>query len=276
MSNPSADDPLIADLSVHFAAVQAAHKGPLLVGINGAQGSGKSTLAARLKDHLTARHRRSGAVLSLDDLYLTRQERLALARKVHPLCATRGVPGTHDVALGLHILASLRGAGPATATRLPRFDKLADDRSAECVEHVGRPDVILFEGWCVGAEPQPAAALAAPINALERAEDDEGVWRQWANDHLQTEYQELWRAIDVLVMIQVPDLDFVIDARLQQEKELAAADPERTPMSRAQIAHFVAHYERLTRHMWATLPARADVLLTRDRSGFRDLRLGKK
>src|SRR6185437_8649015 len=77
--------------------------GPLVLGLCGAQGSGKSILARSLADRFASRGRRV-AVLSLDDLYLTKAERSRLAQEVHPLLGTRGVPGTHDVALGLQIL----------------------------------------------------------------------------------------------------------------------------------------------------------------------------
>lgn len=84
----------------------------LVVGICGAQGSGKSTLS----EGLAALFRGEGvatAVLSIDDLYHTKAVREELGRTVHPLLATRGVPGTHDVALGLKLLDELaQGALP--------------------------------------------------------------------------------------------------------------------------------------------------------------------
>ena len=62
------------------------------------------------------------AAVSLDDFYLTRARRHALARTVHPLLATRGVPGTHDLPLLLDVLLRVRSGRPV---RLPVFDKLA-------------------------------------------------------------------------------------------------------------------------------------------------------
>ena len=76
---------------------------PLIVGLCGAQGSGKSTLAAVLAALL--RHQGlPTAVLSIDDLYLTHAQRQQLGHTVHPLLRTRGVPGTHDIQLGLALL----------------------------------------------------------------------------------------------------------------------------------------------------------------------------
>src|SRR5688572_24381378 len=96
---------------------------PLIVGINGAQGAGKSTLCKFL-EVLLVEHNQRGITVSLDDLYLTRAERLEAARDHHPLFATRGVPGTHDVALGETIFDALQARRPVT---LPRFDKSIDD-----------------------------------------------------------------------------------------------------------------------------------------------------
>src|SRR5690606_16206395 len=63
----------------------------VVVGVCGSQASGKSTLCAVVA-HLLAEAGLKAAVLSIDDLYLTHQERAALAGAVHPLLATRGVP----------------------------------------------------------------------------------------------------------------------------------------------------------------------------------------
>ena len=109
------------------------------------------------------------AALSLDDLYLTRKERARLAETVHPLLAVRGVPGTHDVDLGLEILEALFEAEPGDCTRMPRFDKAADTRAPATGAHdfEGPADIVVFEGWCVGAEPQDPALLDEPINHLD-------------------------------------------------------------------------------------------------------------
>ena len=156
---------------------------PIVAGLCGSQGSGKSTMAAFLKVLLEARGLKT-TVLSLDDLYLTLPERERLATEVHPLLRTRGVPGTHDVGLG-HALIDVLSDGVAEVS-MPRFDKAEDTRaSSETWPCVAAPvDVILFEGWCVGALPQAEAVLHAPINALERDEDADGVWRGYVNERL--------------------------------------------------------------------------------------------
>ncbi len=235
--------------------VTAAGAGALVVGLTGSQGSGKSTLATQLPPLLAARNLRA-AVLSLDDLYLPKAERQRLARDVHPLLATRGVPGTHDVALGVEVLASLGRAG---ATLIPRFDKAADDRlpQAEWTRFDGPADVIVFEGWCVGARPQPPEALVRPLNDLERTRDPDGVWRRYANDALAGPYRALFDPIGFQALLLAPSFDVVLGWREQQEHALIAKGG--AGQSDAELAVFVQYYERLTRWIGEEMPGRAHV-----------------
>lgn len=237
---------------------------PVVLGLCGAQGSGKSTLAAAV-----ARAVPGTVVLSLDDLYRTRAERRDLAATIHPLFATRGVPGTHDVDLGVATLEALRAGAH---TRLPRFDKAIDDRlpTARWPE-AGRARLILFEGWCVGARPIPEADLAEPINALERDEDGQGLWRHNWNAALAGSYQALFARIDHLVLLEAPGWDTVLRWRTEQEHALRAAGATGPGlMDDAAVARFIQHYERLTRHILAEMPGRADLLLPLDeRRGLR-------
>jgi len=237
------------------------------VGLCGAQGSGKSTLAAALAALLGARGLKVAA-LSLDDFYLTRAERQTLAKVVHPLLATRGVPGTHDVALALRTFERLASAG---VTPLPSFDKAIDDRrpDAQWPRLDGPADVVLFEGWCVGARPQPEAMLQAPINALERDEDANGTWRRYVNAALEGPYRPLFEGFDRLLLLQAPSFEVVFEWRREQEQKLArrleaSGGDGRALMNEAQLARFIAHYERLTRHILAEMPSRADVLFALD------------
>ncbi len=237
----------------------------LVVGICGAQASGKSTLTAVLK-HLLQGAGLTVAVLSLDDLYLTHTQRQVLAREVHPLLAVRGVPGTHDVALGLEVLGSLACPGQ---TLVPSFDKASDDRRPQGASVAGPVDVILLEGWCVGAKPQDPAALAQAINDLEQEQDPDGRWRAFVNAALAGPYQTLFAAIDLLVLFQAPSFEVVLAWRREQEAKLRArlthegGDLKRA-MTDAGVADFIAHYERLTRHILAEMPGRADVVISLD------------
>ena len=216
-----------------------------LIAIAGSQGSGKSTLAAEAARSLSC------ATLSLDDVYLTRAERGALARRVHPLFETRGPPLTHDLDLLARTLTRLREAGPADRTPLPAFDKLADDRRPETGWPVfeGRPRAVLLEGWCLGCLPQTADALAAPVNDLERERDADAVWRTAINGGLARGYAALFERFDALLFLKAPDFERVLDWRVEQEAGLTGA-----PVSaarRAELAVFVRVFERITRHMLA-------------------------
>jgi D-glycerate 3-kinase len=222
-------------------------------------------MAAFLKLLLEARGL-TAAVLSLDDLYLTLPEREALSRDVHPLLRTRGVPGTHDTGLGLALLDVL-GDGPAEVS-LPRFDKAEDTRApAETWPHVTSPvDVILFEGWCVGAVPQDEAALGRSINALERDEDPDGAWRRYVNDRLKTDYATLFGRIDILALLRAPSFEVVYGWRSLQEEKLAEKVRQQgllgaRLMDAAQIRRFLMYYQRLTEWILEEMPGRADILM---------------
>ncbi|MDR6991416.1 kinase [Luteimonas sp. 3794] len=246
-------DTLLADLQPGGA--------PQVLGISGLQGTGKSTLAAQVMHAAEARGLRA-AVLSLDDLYLDRDARQALAREVHPLLATRGPPGTHEIALGL---AAFDAARTGKQMRLPRFDKLGDRRVPETDwPTVDGLDLLLFEGWCVGTPPEPATALVEPVNALERDEDPAGTWRRWCNTALARDYPALWAGLDRLLFLQPPGFDVVFDWRLQQEQALQAAQPGRGGMDASAVARFVQHYERVSRQALRSLPTLADTVVTLD------------
>ena len=252
-------------------------KACFLLGINGAQGSGKSTLADFLKVVLEAGRGWRVAVLSIDDFYLTRAERERLARDVHPLLATRGVPGTHDVTFLRRCLDELRGLGERENLALPRFDKARDDRAdPESWPTVAGPvDLVILEGWCVGSRPQSEEALHSPVNALERDADESGHWRRYVNDQLGRAYADLFAELDALVFLAVPDFEAVYRWRLEQEQKLA--DRSRGSgdriMSAAEIRQFIQHYERLTRANLAAMPVDADVLIQLDENhhAFRSL-----
>ncbi|UVO50676.1 kinase [Sphingomonas sp. SUN019] len=243
-------------LAAEIAAWRRAAGRPLVVGINGAQGSGKTTLCAFLTEILLPELGLTAVTLALDDFYLPRAERGALARDIHPLLATRGVPGTHDVAAGIAVLDALK-TGDGRTVEFPVFDKSRDDRAATPRAIIADADVILFEGWCVGASPQPAEALSKPINALEAEEDRDGRWRGHVNDVLSAGYARWFAEIDRLVMLRPPDFAAVLANRQAQETKLRARTGR--GMTTDEVARFVQHYERLTRAMFAEMPDRADL-----------------
>ena len=216
---------------------------PALIGISGAQGSGKSHHA-----HAFAHAHARVAHFSLDDVYLTRAERVKLAEAVHPLFATRGVPGTHDLPLALRTIERLRRADDSEETPLPRFDKARDDRMPEALwpRYVGRPDALLTEGWCLGAtaiDPQPA-----PLNALEAREDPNGHWRAAVGEAL-ARYQPFFASFDAIVYLQAPSFEIVHRWRREQEEKMLGR--VLTAEEDAALDRFIQHYERITRSMLA-------------------------
>ena len=245
---------------------QAGRFCPLLVGISGAQGTGKSTLANFLELSLAASGGFSVAVLSLDDFYYTNAERHQLGTAIHPLLATRGAPGTHDLQMLSTCLDQLRLLQPGETMALPRFDKAQDDRADPATWPVvnGPIDVIVLEGWCTGAAPQSRASLAKAINALERVADTGGVWRRYVNEQLATAYASLFERLDCLVYLKAPDFEAVRRWRLEQERKLT--DGDRRSMSDGEVMRFIQHFERLTLAMLESPPARADVVVHLDQA----------
>lgn len=257
--------PLSEELAVRAAQYKKTSGQALIIGVNGAQGTGKSTLSALLKQLLQARQL-ACVVISIDDLYLTQTERIRLAHDVHPLLKTRGVPGTHDLDLGLAVLAELSAAGADAKIRIPRFNKALDERcpQAQWEIHAGAADVILLEGWCVGA--RPVSLTGKPINELEQEQDANGIWREFIEAQLQA-YQRLFQQINILIMLKAPDMESIVAWRTLQEQKLSAktADSAQTAiMNEAALRRFIMHYERLTRHMLNTMPDYADVVFELD------------
>lgn len=237
------------------------HDRPVIIGINGAQGSGKSTLTGLLQVLLEREFGKRVAAFSIDDLYLTKAQRQSLAKSVHPLFLTRGVPGTHDVALGMNILRQLSSYRNGSV-KIPVFDKGTDDRLPDDRwQTVLCPvNIILFEGWCAGAIAQPEQDLATPVNELEAVQDRDATWRTYVNNQLKGPYREWFGLIDKLVMLKVPAMEQVYEWRELQETRLGQA----RGMDTSGLRRFIMHYERLTRYQLQEMPARADVLLELD------------
>ena len=242
--------------------------GPLLLGINGGQGTGKSTMALFLSHLLNNEHGLRVAVLSIDDLYLSRAARMQLGETVHPLLVTRGVPGTHDPELGLQVIETLMTADDSQHTPLPRFNKAVDDRVPEDEWPVfeGRADVVILEGWCVGATPQSAQDLIEPVNALELEDDSRGRWRKHVNLQLSGPYRLLFDRIDFMILLKAPSMACIREWRGEQEAKLRAKMKENGGdmsqlMDDAAIDRFIAHYQRLTQHQWRVMVPTADAVL---------------
>jgi len=245
----------------------SSHQGTYIIGISGCQGSGKSTLASLLVMMLNKMLGLRCINLSIDDFYLTHAERQALGKSIHPLLATRGVPGTHDVDLAISTISSLQNSAE---TAVPRFDKALDDRmpAPEWPTVRGPVDVIVLEGWCISVAAQPEDLLEEPVNELETLEDPEGIWRRYVNDTMSKKYQELYALQDYLVFLKAPDFAKVFEWRQNQENRLeekyarenGGNEVNNRIMSPNQLRRFIQHYERVTRYALQTLADKADAV----------------
>lgn len=235
---------------------------PALIAIVGAQGSGKTTLAR------AAAARFGAAQISIDDVYLTRADREAMARDVHLLFVTRGPPGTHDLGLLQRLIDALSAAGPDDRTRIPDFDKRGDDRRPleDWRAFRGRPSAILIDAWCLGALPEDPAALAEPVNPLEADHDPDGDWRRAVNGFVGGAYADFIARFDAVLFLRAPSFDVVLDWRCQQEADLLGVAPADLPAAeRERLAGFIQSFERVTRRMLDG-GVQADVVVQLDRN----------
>ena len=258
----SAFSPLIDEFNTQYQVNQKTY----IIGINGCQGSGKSTLADYLCTVVAEKYHLPTVALSLDDFYLTKAERIELARKIHPLLAQRGVPGTHDVNLAIDTISSLASGNKALITR---FDKSMDDRVPEANSETitGHIGLIVIEGWCFGAKSQAPNSLIEPVNHLERSEDPDGVYRDYVNTALARQYPQLFELVDSTAMLRAPSFKTVFEWRLEQEQKLieklrsTKTDPASvSTMSDQEIRRFIQNFQRITEHCLEEMPTRVDHL----------------
>lgn len=231
------------DQAIAIARERAGDR-PAIVGVAGPQGSGKTTLvAAYASAHKGVAH------FSLDDVYLPASYRRLIAQSVHPLFATRGPPGTHNLTQFNETLDELCEAGEGAQIILPAFDKVTDNpvHSSHRPAFRGKPSVILVDGWCLGATAQTDAELAAPINVLEADQDGQAVWRKEVNENLAGAYQLAFGRLDAIIALQAPSFEIIHQWRCEQEESLLARPL--TEADRLRIARFIQHFERITRHM---------------------------
>lgn len=259
-------------LAERLAAIQRQQKRTLIVGINGAQGSGKSTLADLLVFLFQQQYQLNALAISIDDFYLTQLERRQLSKQVHPLLKTRGVPGTHDIALAnLTINNLIQGQ----STKIPRFDKLTDERFSESQwSHISNPvDIVVIEGWCLGVSDQDDNELILPVNDLEHDKDPDALWRSYVNLRLRTDYAYFFDLIDSWVMLKAPSFSCVYEWRLEQERKLKANTKHNIGMDKEAVLNFIKYFQRVSEHSLRTLPDRVNFLYElntdRDITSFR-------
>ena len=239
-------------------------KNTQIIGLSGGQGSGKSTISKILKIILKEKYKLNVAIISIDDFYKTLKERKKMSKKISGLFLTRGVPGTHDTRLLYNSLKKLN----FKPFSIPKFDKSKDNRCDKnrWLKIKKKPDIIIFEGWCVGANSQPKNSLIRPINELERKQDKNLNWRKKVNLELKSKYKKIFDLINLLIFLKVPSFKYVYLWRALQEKKLRTSSKGNKVMNNLQIKKFIMFYERITRDMLKTLPMKSKVLISIDES----------
>ena len=238
-------------------------RGTLFLGLSGGQGSGKTTIAGILKIILKKFFKRKIYVSSIDNFYKTHEERNKMSNKVHPLFITRGVPGTHDINLVKNFFDIIRRK-KFKKIQLPKFEKAIDNRLKKkyWFNIKKKPEIVILEGWCVGAKPQISSLIKKPVNTLEKYEDNNLIWRKYVNEKLKKEYKKLFSMIDFFIFMKIPNFKAVFKWRLLQENKLRKkSHPNKKIMSYNEIKRFIMFYERITLQMLKDLSKSASIVM---------------
>jgi len=235
----------------------------LFLGFSGGQGSGKTTVVKILKIILKKFFKRKIYVSSIDDFYKTLKDRNEMSYTTHSLFKTRGVPGTHDVNLINKFFYFIKKK-KFKKTKLPKFDKSIDDRLKKkyWFNIKERPEIVILEGWCVGARPQSNSLIKKPVNILEKYEDENLIWRKHVNEKLKREYKKLFAMIDYYIFMKIPNFNMVFKWRLLQENKLRKKSRfKKKIMSHNEIKRFIMFYQRITLQMIKDLSKSASIVM---------------
>jgi len=248
-----------------WIAKKADNKKPYFVGLAGGQGTGKTTTSSIIKIILEKYFKLKVFKISIDDFYKTRKERMALSKKVHPMLLTRGVPGTHDINMMLDFFKKSK-AKKFKNMKLPNFNKAIDDRFPKNKWNKinKRPDVIIFEGWCVGARAETNKTLKKSINSMEKANDHKLVWRKYVNQQLKTKYKKLYSQLNCMIYLKAKNFSLLQKWRLKQEHKLWLKTKKKGShkiMSKGDVINFMQTYQRITQNMFKNMPKHASIIL---------------
>jgi D-glycerate 3-kinase len=245
-------------------------KKPLMIGLAGGQGSGKTTISMILTLILQKYFKLKVFKVSIDDFYKTRKDRKLLSKNKHSLLMTRGVPGTHDISLILKFFKKIKSK-KFKNLKVPRFNKAMDDRCKKSLWYKikSKPDVVIFEGWCVGAKAQTVNQLKKPINSLERVYDQDGKWRSHVNNQLKTKYNTLFKQLDGLLYLKAKNFNLLKNWRLKQERKLWAQTKYKKNlkiMSRGDVINFMQTYQRVTQQMFKDAVKNSSIIMNLNNS----------
>ena len=244
---------------------KAKKKSPLIIGLAGGQGSGKTTISSILSLILKKYFKLKVFKISIDDFYKTKKQREILSKDKHSLLLTRGVPGTHDIKIMLDFFRKIKTKN-FKSLKLPKFNKANDDRYKKKYWYKlkSRPDVVIFEGWCVGAKPQSLRLLKKPINALEKAYDKSLKWRRFVNLQLKTNYKKLYSQLDSLLYLKVKNFNLLKKWRIKQEEKLWLKSKSRKNlkiMNKKEVINFMQTYQRITEQMFKDAPKYSSIIM---------------
>ena len=240
-------------------------KSPLIIGLAGGQGTGKTTISSILSLILKKYFKLNVFKVSIDDFYKTRNERKKLSKSTHPLLMIRGVPGTHDYKIIKDFFKKVKKKKFYHLT-LPRFDKSRDDRFQKKLWYKinSKPDVIILEGWCVGAKAQKISKLLKPINSLEKTKDPDLVWRKYVNNQLKTKYKKLFNQLNETIYLKASNFKVLQKWRIKQEKILMLRSKNKKKlriMNRGDIINFMQTYQRISQYMFKDAPKYASIIM---------------
>ena len=254
-------------LSKWIYSIYLKDKKTKIIGLSGGQGAGKSTITGILKFIFKKKYNLDLCVFSIDDFYKTKSERIKMSKAIHPLFLTRGVPGTHDMKLLNKVIQNLKKKN-FKKVLVPKFDKSIDDRfkKVKWQKIKTAPKIIILEGWCVGAIEQKKGELVKPINKIEKKLDPRMIWRKKVNNFLKNEYKKVFKKIDKLVYLKVPDFNHIFKWRLVQEQKLKLTSKSKKTMSKAEVREFIMFYERITRHMMKNFFKISDLTIFLDKN----------
>jgi len=244
---------------------KADKKKPYFVGLAGGQGTGKTTTSSLIKIILSKYFKLNVFRISIDDFYKTRKERISLSKRVHPMLLTRGVPGTHDINMMLNFFKNVKSK-KFKRLKLPTFNKAIDDRfnKKKWYDLKKRPDVIIFEGWCVGAKSEKRNTLKKTINKMEKTKDQKQIWRKFVNDQLKSKYKKLYSQLNCLIYLKAKDFSLLQKWRLKQERKLWIKSKKNSNskiMSKADVLSFMQTYQRITQNMFRHTPKYASIII---------------
>ncbi len=230
----------------------------------GSQGIGKSSLIAIISKVIEKFYNKRILLLSLDNYYLTKRERLLLSKKVHQLLITRGVPGTHNVKKLLENINHFNKK--KYPINIPLFDKLIDDRCGFNKIITKKCDLLFLEGWCCGSSQITKEYLYKNINNLEKTNDKKYQWRNFYNKQLKLEYKKLFNLFDELIFMKASSFNNVFNWRLKQEKKNKSKNKNSKKMSAEEIKIFIQHYEKITKWMMKDLDKKAKMVIKIDKN----------